>query len=286
MLIKYLLELPRPLARWLLPRLNYLNFMRGLEKRMFSEWVREVEGLLILDVGCGQVAYFSYLPQEGAHLVGIDLELSPVAILRKVARYLGLESDFLVGDIAHTPLSDETFDLVICNCTLEHVVDDGRTLQEMRRVLKPKGLLFLTVDCEERDLFLSFTDRLPRWCRLLLLKREIAENASIDKGLRRYLEEVYHIRRRYRRQELASRLEEIGFQLLDYRYYLTGIGALLYETMNSLRGLNVERGIGRGLSMLVSLLSHPFLRVSGDISQRKGHGLGFLARKRPLEVYE
>jgi len=286
MLIKYLLKLPPPLGRWLLPRLNYLNFMRGLEKRMFSEWVREVEGLRVLDVGCGQVMYFLYLAQEGAHMVGVDLELSPMAILRKVARYLGLESDFLVGDIAHTPLSDETFDLVICNCALEHVAEDNRGLWEMSRVLKPRGLLFLTVDCEERDLFLSFTDTLPRWCRLLLLKREIAENASIDKGLRRYLEEVYHIRRRYRRQELASRLEEIGFQILDYRYYLTGIGAFLYETMNSLRGLNVERGIGRAIYMLTSLLSYPSLALLGDVSQRKGHGLGLLARKRPLEVYE
>lgn len=280
MLIKYLLQLPPPLVRWLLPRLNYLNFMRGLEKRMFSEWVREVEGLRVLDVGCGQVAYFLYLAQEGAHLVGVDLELSPVAILRKVARYLGLESDFLVGDIGHTPLGDETFDLVICNCTLEHVAEDNRGLWEMRRVLKSKGLLFLTVESEERGLVLSFIDRLPRWSRLLFLKREIAENTSIGKGLRRYMDQAYHIHRRYRRKELASRLEETGFEILDYRYYLTGIGAFLYEAPNLLRGPNVERGIGRGLSMLVSLLSHPFLRVSGDISQRKGHGLGFLARKR------
>jgi len=286
MLIKYFLQLPPPLVGWLLPRLNYLNFMRGLEKRMFSEWVREVEGLRILDVGCGQVAYFSYLPQEGAHLVGIDQELSPLAILGKVARYLGLESDFLVGDIAHTPLSDETFDLVICNCTLEHVVDDGRALQEMRRVLKPKGLLFLTVDCEERELVLSFADKLPRRCRLLFLKKEIAESSSIDKGLRRYLDQVYHIRRRYRRKELASRLEEMGFQILHYRYYLTGIGAFLYEALNSLRGLNTEKGIGRGIYMLTSLLSYPPLAVLGDVSQRRGHGLGLLARKRPLEVYE
>lgn len=285
-MIEHLLELPSPLVSWLLPRLNYLNFMRGLEKRMLSEWVREVEGLRVLDVGCGEVAYFSYLPQEGAHLVGVDLRLNPVAMLQKVARGLGLKSDFLVGDIAHTALGDEIFDLVICNCVLEHVVDDGRALQEMSRVLKPRGLLFLTVDCEERDLFLSFIDRLPRWCRLLFLKREIAESTSIDKGLRRYTDQAYHIRRRYRRKELASTLEEIGFEILDYRYYLTGIGAFLYETLNSLRGMNVEKGIGRGLSMLVSLLSHPFLRISGDISKSKGHALGFLARKRPLEVYE
>ncbi len=284
MLIKYLLELPPPLARWLLPRLNYLNFMRGLEKRMFSEWVTGVEGLRVLDVGCGEVVYFSYLAQEGAHLVGLDLEINSVAMLQKVARYLGLESDFLVGDMAYTALGDETFDLVICNCTLEHMAEDGQALREMRRVLKSKGLLFLTVESEERGLVLSFIDRLPRWCRLLFLKREIAESTSIDKGLRRYMDQAYHIRRRYRRKELAGRLEEIGFEILDYSYYLTGIGAFLYESLNSLRGVNVEKGIGRGLSMLVSLLSHPFLRISGDISQSKGHALGFLARKRPLEV--
>lgn len=283
-MIEYLSELPPSLVSWLLPRLNYLNLMRSLERRMLSEWVRELGGLRVLDAGCGHGAYYLHLAQEGVHLVGVDLRLDPMAMTQKVARTLGLKSDFLVGDMADIALDDEVFDLVICNCALEHVAEDDRALREIRRVLKPKGLLFLTVDCEERDLVLSFTDRLPRWCRLLFLKREIVENTSIDKGLRRYLEEVYHIRRRYRREELAGRLEEIGFQILDYRYYLTGIGAFLYETLNSLRWLNVEKGIGRGIYMLTSLLSYPSLTVLGDVSQRKGHGLGFLARKHLLEV--
>jgi SAM-dependent methyltransferase len=42
-------------------------------------------------------------------------------------------------DIHHMPFEDNTFDVVFCNHVLEHVNDDIRACQEIKRVLKPKG---------------------------------------------------------------------------------------------------------------------------------------------------
>ncbi|MDI9863866.1 methyltransferase domain-containing protein [Flectobacillus sp. DC10W] len=42
-------------------------------------------------------------------------------------------------DLHNIPFEDNTFDVVFCNHVLEHVDDDIRCMQEMRRVLKPNG---------------------------------------------------------------------------------------------------------------------------------------------------
>lgn len=251
--------------------------MRSLERRMLSEWVREPEGLRVMDAGCGHGAYYLYLAQEGAHLVGVDLRLDPMAMTQKVARALGLKSDFLVGDIAYTGLGEESFDLVICNCALEHMAEDDRALREMRRVLKPRGMLFLTVDCEEKGLGSSLLERLPGWSKRVFLKKEIGQAPCVAEGVRQHLDRSHGIRRRYRRGELVAKLEKIGFQVLDSRYYLTRLGAHLYEILNSFRGLDMGKGMGRWIFGLVSLLSYPLLISLDDISDRKGHGLGVLA---------
>ena len=152
-----------------------------------------------------------------------------------------------------------------------------RSLKDVRRVLKPRGMLFLTVDCEEKGLGSSLLERLPGWGKRLLLKKEIGQAPSVAEGFRQHLDRSYSIRRRYRRGELVAKLENIGFQVLDSRYYLTRLGAHLYEILDSFRGLDISKGMGRWIFMLVSLLSYPLLISLDDISDRKGHGLGVLA---------
>ena len=51
-------------------------------------------------------------------------------------------------DIERIDLPDDEFDLIICNHVLEHV-DDARALSELRRVLKPQGVLLVMVPMVE-----------------------------------------------------------------------------------------------------------------------------------------
>ena len=95
----------------------------------------------ILDVGCGTGAILRRLgnPQKN---VGVDL--APEAI--SFCRQRGL-NNVRQGDIHALAFSDASFDAVICSSVLYHqwVTDLDSALREMRRVLRPGGLLLINV---------------------------------------------------------------------------------------------------------------------------------------------
>jgi len=54
-------------------------------------------------------------------------------------------STFVVGSLEDAPLADASFDIVLALDVLEHLDDDSKGLREAVRLVKPKGLLLLTV---------------------------------------------------------------------------------------------------------------------------------------------
>jgi len=68
--------------------------------------------------------------QHGDRYITTDIE-SPLAKVK--------------ADIHQLPFADNTFDAVLCNHVLEHVADDIKALQEIKRVLKPGGWAILQV---------------------------------------------------------------------------------------------------------------------------------------------
>ncbi len=51
----------------------------------------------------------------------------------------------VVGDIHDIPLPDASVDAIICQSTLEHVRDPLRAMEQMKRILKPGGLMLFYV---------------------------------------------------------------------------------------------------------------------------------------------
>jgi SAM-dependent methyltransferase len=119
-------------------------WFRGRRKVLESVLQRELTGAgsrQILSVGCGPAEGLQWLvPFAGdqGKVVGLDIE--PLH-----ARRLNDKIDFVVGSLQSVPLADRSFDLVMALDVLEHLDNDYDSFLEAVRLVKPGGLLLLTV---------------------------------------------------------------------------------------------------------------------------------------------
>jgi ubiquinone/menaquinone biosynthesis C-methylase UbiE len=92
-----------------------------------------------LDVGCSGNSFIHFLPNV-AHRVFCDLAQLPLVQYSQFTRYHPT-----MGSITQMPFSDNSFDLITALDVLEHIDDDQTAASELVRVLKPKGLIVITV---------------------------------------------------------------------------------------------------------------------------------------------
>lgn len=104
---------------------------RGLVREM-ADLLPRLRGA-VLDVGCGRKPYRHLVP--AARYVGVDLDTPEL-------REMGQADVFYDGRVL--PFADGGFDGVLCSQVLEHVFTPAAFLAEIRRVLRPDGLLLLT----------------------------------------------------------------------------------------------------------------------------------------------
>jgi hypothetical protein len=106
------------------------------------EFVTDLSGS-VLDVGCDNVALSSSLFPESCRYVGLDPFCQSAGV-----RIIG------VGE--SLPFKSGTFDNVVFNTSLDHILDYYLALKEARRVLKPGGTLVLVTLCwTDRESLLS-----------------------------------------------------------------------------------------------------------------------------------
>ena len=100
-------------------------------------------GMKVLELGCGNGALWlenlSHIPSE----ISILLSDSSEGMVREVQHKLSEDRRFSFQTIEmdHIPYPDQSFDLVIANHVLFYSNELGQTLKEIRRVLKPEGVL-------------------------------------------------------------------------------------------------------------------------------------------------
>lgn len=113
---------------------------RNLAKRLERIRQRVPDGARILDAGCGAGEYVVALSRIGYDAHGVEY------LAEKVAQWEAAHpGDGRVqrGDLVTLPFEDGSFDAVLLNEVLEHVPDERATLAELRRVLRPGGILLL-----------------------------------------------------------------------------------------------------------------------------------------------
>lgn len=116
-----------------------------LQKWLYGRRARGVTRALgrtgrVLDVGCGPGHLLSRFAAFGWQTVGT--EATPEAAQIPRARH-GL--DVRPGELHAQGFASAEFDAVVSWHSLEHMREPGRVLDEMARILKPSGVLFISV---------------------------------------------------------------------------------------------------------------------------------------------
>ena len=99
------------------------------------------QNLRCLDIGCGDGrTYGNWIQTRVGQYVGVDVSENAV----NMAKSLGLDAR-RIGDASDLPFNNAEFDLAICMEVLEHLFDPLLAVKEAKRVLKPGGVLVVTV---------------------------------------------------------------------------------------------------------------------------------------------
>lgn len=106
--------------------------------------------LRVLDVGCGVVPFCNWVSRAGHAVTAIDPIAADIEFLLRsdLNQFYGSRVSYEAGSAERLRFSDKTFDVVTCLSVLEHIPpgNDRVALWEVARVLKPDGLLIITLD--------------------------------------------------------------------------------------------------------------------------------------------
>jgi SAM-dependent methyltransferase len=115
---------------------------KPLDRQLLGRFAARVMTVgLACDMGCGPGHVARYLRERGAHVCGIDISTALV----ERARRLNPGIDFRQGDMLALPAADGTWAGIAAFYSIIHIPrgDVVRALRELRRVLRPGGLLLL-----------------------------------------------------------------------------------------------------------------------------------------------
>ncbi|UCD37517.1 MAG: class I SAM-dependent methyltransferase [Fidelibacterota bacterium] len=124
------------------------------DRELLDRFAEEVKDLgPVCDLGCGPGHIARYLKDRGVDSFGIDLSPGMVA----AARRLNSGIEFYQGDMLALTAEDASWGGIVALYSIIHIDHDKvpRALQEMKRVLKPGGLLLISFHIGDETLHLD-----------------------------------------------------------------------------------------------------------------------------------
>lgn len=120
-------------------QLEKISFFRARAGDLFKRIEKIIPPGRILDIGCAIGTALIVARERGWEGTGIELSYSSV----EIAKRRGIK--IISTPIEDAPLDDEYFDLITMNHVLEHIVVVEPFFQKIIRIMRPKGLLYISV---------------------------------------------------------------------------------------------------------------------------------------------
>jgi SAM-dependent methyltransferase len=137
------------------------------ERLLLDLFLSGSPGPRVLNAGAGQGTFSARLAAHGFDVTSVDTSAAAVAVLERQGA-----GDAAQADVADLPFDDGTFDAAVLGEVLEHVSDDVAALREIARVVRPSGILALSVPADPTRFGPSdrWAGHLRRYSRELLLR--------------------------------------------------------------------------------------------------------------------
>jgi ubiquinone/menaquinone biosynthesis C-methylase UbiE len=170
-------------------RLNEENYYSNPCIAKVEQFLRyDFRGKSVLVVGAGTGGEALSFYKKGATVSGIEPDEDGYDILQEKVRLGGLDADKFKSDKAEAlSFADNSFDFVYCWTVLEHVEDVRKSIDEMIRVCKPGGYVFIQVpdyrfpyEGHYKVILVPFAPKWVQWIYLKLRGRPTAFLSSIN----------------------------------------------------------------------------------------------------------
>jgi ubiquinone/menaquinone biosynthesis C-methylase UbiE len=104
------------------------------------------ENSLILEAGCGAGRFADEASKRGYNVFGMDYSHGMIVKASSICnREDELNVAFLQGNIESLPLEDSSFDVIVCLGVVAYLKSEDEALHELGRVLKPNGVLAISI---------------------------------------------------------------------------------------------------------------------------------------------
>lgn len=127
---------------------------------------RPLEGLSVIDVGCGGGLVTEPMARLGATVIGLDGAPESIAAAKAHAGTMGLTIDYRVNTAEALAATGATYDVVLALEIVEHVADLHAFCDAAMALVKPGGLMMVSTinrTLKARALAITAAERLLRW---------------------------------------------------------------------------------------------------------------------------
>ena len=207
---------------------NEADMAAARRVRTVLEYLQAGAGERVLDCGCGLGWFLKVLGElTEAALVGCDRELRR---LERARREVGARAPVAAADAVRLPFADASFDKVILSEVLEHLADDRGALVEVRRVVRPGGVVAVTVPNRDYPFLWDPINRVRERLALAPIRSGFFGGIWTD-----------HVRL-YRRDEITALVAAAGFAVEEVRQLVHHCVPFAHNLVYGLGVRLLERG--------------------------------------------